>query len=644
MKLIGLIVSLGWLAGHAVGAAAAGSPLEAVSVPVNIQTYNVPALSGQIADRLGRYTETRSATVVGWQEESLLIMTRFGDARQLHRVARPLGYREQLTFLREPLGGASLPRRGARDQIILNWDIGGSEFDQLFLFDLNTGQSRRLSDGQSLYRAVLWAPDEQSIVYVTTQRNGRNWDIHHQTLAGKVTSLLQTDAGYWLPIDWSSDGKRLLVKNRVSIAQSIIYELDIQTRELTPVLGADEPVAIQDVAYDGAGGIFYTADQEGEFLGLYRKSLVTNAVTRVTPEVNWNVEHFELSPDRQRLMYAVNADGLSKIVVLALPGGTPIELPALPPGILRSAVFAPDGARLAVTLNRANAPSDVYVLDLMRGQVERWTQSEMGGLSPQTLATPQLFRYESFDAMAIPAFIYRPQTPGPHPVVISIHGGPESQYRPYFSSTIQSYVREMNVAVIAPNVRGSNGYGKSFLQKDNGRLREDSVKDIGALLDWIELQDDLDSSRVAVMGGSYGGYMVLASMVWYGDRLAAAVDSVGISNFVTFLENTQAYRQDMRRVEYGDERDPQMRSFLEQISPLNHVDQIQTPLYISQGANDPRVPASESEQIRKALEASGVPVWFVLAQDEGHGFAKKGNRVYDSIGRFTFLQQYLKQE
>ena len=154
-----------------------------------------------------------------------------------------------------------------------------------------------------------------------------------------MTSLLQTDAGYWLPIDWSSDGKRLLVKNRVSIAQSIIYELDIQTRELTPVLGADEPVAIQDVAYDGAGGIFYTADQEGEFLGLYRKSLVTNAVTRVTPEVNWNVEHFELSPDRQRLMYAVNADGLSKIVVLALPGGTPIELPALPPGILRSAVF-----------------------------------------------------------------------------------------------------------------------------------------------------------------------------------------------------------------------------------------------------------------------------------------------------------------
>ena len=208
MKLIGLIVSLGWLAGHAVGAAAAGSPLEAVSVPVNIQTYNVPALSGQIADRLGRYTETRSATVVGWQEESLLIMTRFGDARQLHRVARPLGYREQLTFLREPLGGASLPRRGARDQIILNWDIGGSEFDQLFLFDLNTGQSRRLSDGQSLYRAVLWAPDEQSIVYVTTQRNGRNWDIHHQTLAGKVTSLLQTDAGYWLPIDWSSDERQ----------------------------------------------------------------------------------------------------------------------------------------------------------------------------------------------------------------------------------------------------------------------------------------------------------------------------------------------------------------------------------------------------------------------------------------------------
>ncbi len=222
--------------------------------------------------------------------------------------------------------------------------------------------------------------------------------------------------------------------------------------------------------------------------------------------------------------------------------------------------------------------------------------------------------------------------------------GQKSQYRPYFSTTVQSYVNEMNVAVIAPNVRGSKGYGKNYLKLDNGKLRENSVKDIGALLDWIDGQQDLDSERVAVLGGSYGGYMVLAAMVKYGKRLSAAVDSVGISNFVSFLENTQAYRQDIRRVEYGDERDPEMRAFLQSISPLNHVDKMVTPVMISQGANDPRVPASESEQMRLALQEQGTPVWYVLGEDEGHGFAKKENRDYDRALRFAFLESYLRAE
>ena len=361
------------------------------------------------------------------------------------------------------------------------------------------------------------------------------------------------------------------------------------------------------------------------------------------------MERIVVSPDYSSVAYVVNEGGLSQLRLLKKNTQGQLDqvdlaINGLPQGIVTSAVFSPDSSRLALSVNGPVNPSDVYVLDTRSGSAQAWTRSEVGGLNRDTFVGAELISYPSFDGNNIPAFVYRPNTPGPHPVVILIHGGPEAQYRPYFSSLVQSYVARMGVAVIAPNVRGSNGYGKSWLQMDNGYKREDSVKDIGALLDWIETTDDLRSDRVAVYGGSYGGYMVLASMVHFGSRLAAAVESVGISNFVTFLENTQSYRQDMRRVEYGDERDPAMRKFLNEISPLSHVDKMRTPLLISQGANDPRVPASESEQIHAALEEAGVPAWYILALDEGHGFRKKINRDYDRVAKFAFLDEYLNAE
>jgi dipeptidyl aminopeptidase/acylaminoacyl peptidase len=269
----------------------------------------------------------------------------------------------------------------------------------------------------------------------------------------------------------------------------------------------------------------------------------------------------------------------------------------------------------------------------------------VGGLDQKAFAYPELIDYPTFDEAdgeprRIPAFVYRPAGEGPHPVYISIHGGPEAQYRPYFSAALQYYVGELGMAVIAPNVRGSAGYGKSYLKLDDGRRREDSVRDIGALLDWIETQPDLDPGRVVVSGGSYGGYMVLASLVHYSDRLTAGVERVGISNFVSFLTNTEEYRRDLRRAEYGDERDPEMRAFLEAISPLNQVGRIDRPLLIFQGANDPRVPAGESEQIHRALRERGVPVWYVLALDEGHGFRKKANSDYAAAATALFLQRF----
>lgn len=309
------------------------------------------------------------------------------------------------------------------------------------------------------------------------------------------------------------------------------------------------------------------------------------------------------------------------------------------------------GNKLGFSLMTPISPSEAYSIDLNLSRLtaehlKRWTVSETAGVATEKFVAPSLIAYPTFDQVngktrVIPAFVYKPKKPGPYPVVIAIHGGPESQAKPRFSTRIQTMVDKLGAAVIAPNVRGSSGYGKSYLALDNGYLREDSVKDIGALLNYIETQSDLDESKVAVMGGSYGGYMVLASAVKYSHRLKAAIDIVGISNFVTFLKNTKSYRRDLRRVEYGDERDPKMRDFLENISPNNHVDKISVPLLIVQGENDPRVPVSEATQMVKALRGKNQEVWYMNALNEGHGFRKKENRdVYQQVV-LMFLRKQL---
>jgi dipeptidyl aminopeptidase/acylaminoacyl peptidase len=299
---------------------------------------------------------------------------------------------------------------------------------------------------------------------------------------------------------------------------------------------------------------------------------------------------------------------------------------------------------LGFNLNSAKSPADAYSLDTKTGKLERWTESETGGLDPTDFVEPELVRIRSFDGLEISGFLYRPDPgkfPGPRPVLVQIHGGPESQSRPGFQARNNYYVNELGVAVFLPNVRGSSGFGKTFLTLDNGFKREDTVRDIGAFLDWIQRDTRLDKSRIAVIGGSYGGYMVLASMVHYSDRLCCGVDIVGISNFLTFLKNTQDYRRDLRRAEYGDERDAAMAEFLGKISPANQANKIRKPLFVVQGLNDPRVPASESEQMVKAIRASGGNVWYLLAKDEGHGFQKKKNSDFMFLSTVMFLQEHL---
>ncbi len=609
----------------------------------NLVTENIPEIPAALAERTNQYQQARGASLQGWLGDTPLITTRFGDTAQVHRVAFPGGDRQQLTFFQEPVAVAVAAPDGA--SFLFRKDVGGNEQFQFYSFDVASGAYRLVTDGKSRNQGALWSDRGDRFAFSTTQRNGKDTDVHVMARgADASTPLLERD-GTWGALDWSADGGRLLVMKFISATESELYVVDVAGRAVTRFHPAAQPVAFGDARFSADGkGVYYTSDEGSEFQRLRYEALAGDSPRVVSGDIPWDVEEFELSEDGRYLAFIVNAGGLSELHVRDLKRDKAVATPKLPVGLASNLRFHRSAHRLGFVLNGPRSPSDVFSFEIGGDALTRWTRSETGGLDATTFTEPALVEFASFDGRKIPAFYYRaaPKRAGGRvPVLINIHGGPESQSRPAFNPLTEFYVRELGVAVLVPNVRGSSGYGKSYLQLDNGFKREDSVKDIGALLDWVARQPELDKTRVAVTGGSYGGYMVLASLTHFNDRLRAGVEIVGISDFVTFLTNTSDYRRDLRRVEYGDERDPEMKTHLEKISPLASVKKITRPMLIAQGANDPRVPRSEAEQIVASIRRQGGDVWYLLAMDEGHGFAKKGNRDYYQNASIVFLQKHL---
>ena len=574
-------------------------------------------------------------------------------------MSGPGGYRRQITYYDEPLSGAN--RQPGGDRMTFLMDQGGSEFSQIFTLDPATGESQRLTDGASRNGAVIWNRAGDRIAFQSTRRNGESndvWVMDPSDPASATLVLAAEDGSWWAASDWDASGERLLIRQYVGSTDSRLHLLDLATGKTRRLLGSEtEPAKILGVnpLFSKNGkGVFVATDIGSDFTRLGYFELETGVLETLTQDIAWDVHSLTMNSERTRAAFLVNEEGFDRLYLFDPRTRKYAPVTSLPQSVVRDAAFDPAGKRLALQLDTGAAPSDVFVLalgdqPLEYGELVQWTFSEVGGLDTSTFSKPELVRFPTFDQVEghprqIPAFVYRPAGEGPFPVIISIHGGPEGQYRPNFRSTVQMWISELGAAVIAPNVRGSSGYGRTYLQLDNGFLREDSVRDIGALLDWIETQPDLDSERVAVIGGSYGGYMVLASLVHYSDRLQAAVDIVGISNFVTFLENTQSYRRDLRRVEYGDERIPEMRAHLEKISPSRSADKITTPLFVAQGQNDPRVPVTESEQIVEAVRGAGYDVWYMNALNEGHGFRKKENSDLYRALVVLFFERYLLTE
>jgi dipeptidyl aminopeptidase/acylaminoacyl peptidase len=611
----------------------------------NLIFDNIPDAPAELADSVDGYLSARQATPLGWSPKGqLLISTRFGDVEQLHLVEQAAGERRQLTFLHEPITEAEFSPDPARISFFFLKDVGGNENAQIYYQRLGEPRPKLLTDGKSLNGAALWSSSGREIAFFSTARDGMNRDIYIVEPAAGTLPHLAVAGGDddWYPLDWSPDDRKLLVLKYVSIGEGYLYVVDLasgQKREVDPSPGK---VGIAGAKFSRDGqGVYLISDRDSEFKKLRYVNLFTAEKIILSDHIPWDIEELAISRDGHYLAYVSNEAGASKLNLVDLRAHQDLAPPRLPaPGIIDHVKFDAEGKRLVFGFASAALPRDAYVLDLATNRLEAWSHSEAGPVDTTKFVTPRLTQFPTFDRVdgrfrQEPVYVYEPATPGLHPVLLVLHGGPESQFRPGFDPWLQYVVNELGFTVVAPNLRGSSGYGKAYLALDNGMQRDDVVKDLGAIIVWVSSQSTFDRKRVAVAGGSYGGFLALAALANYGDRLIGGVDLAGIADFVSFLTNTAPYRQSLRRAEYGDERDPEMRAYLRRISPLTNADRISKPLLVVHGKNDPRVPLSEAEQIVARLRSRGGDVWYLQAKDEGHGFRKKQNR--DAYYR-TFAQ------
>jgi dipeptidyl aminopeptidase/acylaminoacyl peptidase len=615
-------------------------------VPAAITAEAVPAIPATLGDAVRPYLEYRTAAFQGWNPATrgMLITTRFGNAAQLHSVAAPGAARTQLTFEADPISRGGFGPAGA--PLLAVKDVGGGEFFQLYT--VADGRLTLVSDGKSRNTGPIWSRDGKLVGYSSTRRNGTDSDLWLVNPADPKSDrmLVQLEGGGWSFTDFSPKGDKALVERRFSVQRTDLFEIDLATGILIRINPPSRATADGAAVYDSAryapdGRIWVISDKGSDFaqLGVIGRDGIFKPVTRE----NWDIEAYSIADDGSFIAYTVNEAGASKLKLIDA-SGKPLGTAALPAGVISGLEVAPWGA-IGFSLASATSPNDAWSVDPKTLAATRWTFSETGGLNPANNREPELVTVKSFDGTPVSGFLYMPDPkkfPGPRPLIVDIHGGPEGQTRPGFLGRTNYLIDQMGIAVFYPNVRGSTGYGKRFVGLDNGPWkREDTVKDIGAFLAALKARPDIDTARIAETGGSYGGYMCYATAIAYGKDLRGAICARAISNFVTLLENTESYRRDLRRVEYGDERVPAQRTKLTEISPLTRVAELKVPLVIITGSNDPRVKPSESTQLVNAVRAQGGQVWHVIAANEGHGYLRKENQDYEFLTRVVFWNDRL---
>ena len=641
-----ILLALTALTLPAVAAQAQDAAPAAAAKPAALEADGIPAVPASLVEATRPYMEFRTASFLDWDPvtRSMLVSTRFGNVAQLHTVKGPGMARRQISFEPEPMGGTFLPGDGT---LIVVKDKGGNEFYQLYT--LKNGKLTLLTDGKSRNGLNAVSLDGKWIAYSSTRRNGADSDLYITDPRDPSTNKLikEVKGGGWAVAGFAPGNGAVVVANSISVAKTDLYWLDLSSGAMTPIGDHKKAISYGGGRFAPDGTLWVTSDEGSDFQRLGTLDPKTGKFTPRSPENKWDVEGFDIADDGSFIAYTVNEAGISKLRLLDPKTGAVREVTGLPKGTMGGVDIAPWGT-IGLTVSAAKVPSDAYSVDPNTLAVTRWTESETGGLDPSVNVEPEFVEVKSFDGELVSGFLYRPDPakfPGKRPLIVSIHGGPESQFTPGFRGRSNYLLNELGVAVFHPNVRGSTGFGKRFVSLDNGPfLRENSVKDIGAFLDRLEADPAIDKDRIAVQGGSYGGYMCYATAIRYGGRFKAADCIVAISNFVTFLENTQSYRRDLRRVEYGDERDPKQRAKLMEISPLTSIDKLSIPLLVVTGANDPRVPKSEADQAVAAVRAKGRTAWHLIGHNEGHGFGKKENADYQFWVELMFWKANLLGE
>lgn len=553
---------------------------------------------------------------------------------------------EQLTFRGERV--SSVAYSPVESLMLVAADTGGSELDQMYTLSQDGSEFTALTDQPKvMYRSGTWSPDGQRVVYASNERDPRFFDIYERVMASGETRLLWQQDSTNFPAAYSPDGAQVVVQRMHSNIFTQLFLLDTtsgEARALTPDT-AEGPSEFLNPSWAADGSGLYVISNRGrDFQCLAWLDLATSELTYLRDEA-WDLERLDLTHDGRHMALVVNEDGYSRLELFDVAQGwserRALPLPKLPKGVIVDSCWSRDGQRLALTLLSASAPMDIWVWDVAQEQFWQATRSSLGGIPQESFVEPSLVHYPTFDEREIPAFLFLPRDKPARdlPVVINVHGGPEGQARPIFAP-VNQFLAAQGYAVLTPNVRGSSGYGHTYMSLDDVRKRMDSVADLRAAALWLRESGIADPERIVVMGGSYGGFMVLSAITTYPDLWAAAVDIVGIANFVSFLENTHPWRRKLRECEYGSlEND---REFLEEISPIRRVDQITAPLFVIHGANDPRVPVGEAEQIVDALRQRQVPVEYLRFEDEGHGLIKRANRLVAYPAVVRFLDKHLK--
>lgn len=638
-------------------AAAPESKVEMVpkmEVGPNLILDGIPPIPQGVVNRVRRYTESRAAVFQDWhpKKREMLILTRFAEAAQVHRVQAPGASREQLTFLPDPVGssrspdGASYrPVRG--DFFVYFQDLGGNEQYQLFRYDLTTREIDQLTDGKSRNSTPVWSPDGSRFVFSSTARNGRDFDLYTATgEKGALPKLLAEVSGMFAPDDFSRDGKWLTVTEYLSANESNLYLFDTASGERRRINPEGEQARYDSAKFsrDGKSLLVITNRGGGEFTGVQRYTLATGKWQPLTANIPWDIDDQVLSPDGRSLAFLVNEDGFSRLYLLDTQTGRARRMGKVPDGVASGMAWHSNNRDLGFTLTGHDNPGDAFSLDARTGAVTRWTFSEPGPVNPDDFSPAERITWKGKDGLELHGIMYRPpqRFTGPRPVLLAHRGGPEAQSRPVYLGSSNYYLNELGMTLIYLNIRGSPGYGRSYLAADDGLKREAAYQDVGALLDWVAQQPHLDKEKVIFTGGSYGGHLSLMTAYLYPERILANIDNVGISSFLSFLKNTADYRRDLRRVEYGDERIPEVRAWMEKTAPLNNATRMKKPMLVIQGKNDPRVPISEADQIVRTVRQQGVPVWYLVATDEGHGFHKKTNAQVQLAVTAQFLQKVLE--